>query len=441
MYTKDQIPQHNAGQRNSSYEDVTFNSLTIGFEYELSKSCCKNSVDNQWKALKEENIPDTNHKVKLDYEKKTVYEFVSEPYNYTDISTYPENLTDAIGHIYTTTPSNDGTLQVSFGIKLNEMWKLFHLISALHSKNIIKTMLSNYNWDMIKQDSKNWVNKYISAKLNSVKQASNKQPQQQLLQQQQQKDAEEQEEEEEVPVGDQVEEVPVGDQVECNTPLYGMYCLLFHYIEAFQGYGKFDSNTGMKGIPLLMLRNRFCDVYNLLEYDERQQFNRLRDNIPEELNLTLNYLAYNHDLGNYPISVKNWMNTIIDPDKLTEYLVPYNTRIDDYIKNFNKKKFKQDIKKRLINEFVKNNLSEIPLLDIQKKAEEQADQKVNYYIEELRSVKKSIYDGSDFQANFETKSSEEGGVSTYYEKYVNLPDQPQPNTPQGSGFNNGLKSK
>lgn len=429
VYTKEQIPNnqipnnqvtHKRKRKRNilpNYEDVKFNSLTIGFEYELTRGCCLNNVDNQWKALKEEHIIckkekdangkcrmvhtslqntidtidtiDTNHKVKFDYEGNTKYEFVSEPYNYDEISKYPKDLKNAIESIYNNTSVINGTLQVSFGIELNEIWKLFHLISALYSKKIIKTNLSDYNWDIIKKDSKNWVNKYIRDDLI----------------------------------------VDNFHKVEFNTSLYGMYCLLFHYIDTFRGYSKFDPNTGMKGIPLLMLRNRFCDVYNLLNDGEKQQFIKLRNNISEELNLTLNYLAYNQNLGKYPISVKNWMNTIIDPKELKEYLVPYNKRIDEYIKNFDKQKFKQDI----INRLLKFNNTRIISPEITQEAEEQADQKVK----DLISVKKSIYVGPNFQEEFDKKRTGEGDVSTYYDKYVNLPDQPQqpqPNMQQGQNL-------
>jgi hypothetical protein len=75
-----------------------------------------------------------------------------------------------------------------------------------------------------------------------------------------------------------------------GTEAYGLAMLTLHYYETFANFetvtnaltsASGDPNTGLKGLPMLMVRNRFSDIYEkLLDPTQKEIFKKFREKVP-----------------------------------------------------------------------------------------------------------------------------------------------------------------
>jgi hypothetical protein len=307
---------------------------TIGFEFELSVAIPKRflnvndapkkmqkyiEIAQAEKDKKQPQLSEHVSAVKFDYEKGTHFEFVSNiievPAKISDtgggtkgksqtrtskrkktgkiilnedVKNFQNDLNTILTEIYSNASHREGTGQVTFGVKLEDMHTFFNDFSTLGSKY----QRDVPNWEAI---NPNWANDWLEIFIPESKRKK-------LF-------------------------------LKEETAIYGFFCLIIHYFVTFSAFTVFEGNTGMKGSPDLMIRNRFCDMYKLLSKEEQGLFKEIMSHIKikgSETYKTYMYIFMNSavDCGYFKCTLYEWLQTIVNPKLSTEFLNIYNTTLN-----------------------------------------------------------------------------------------------------------------
>jgi hypothetical protein len=311
---------------------------TIGFEFELTKKIpediihgtpipknkkIQRYIDIAKKETDEKQPPLSEHvsAVKFDYEQGTHFEFVSniievpakisdtgggtkgtkgktqtrtsqrrkrtargrvKPVD-DDVTKFNNDLNAILTDIYKSAKDRLGTGQVTFGVKLEDMSAFFDGFSALGPRY----QRAVNNWRVIEP---NWVNHWLGNLIPKSKRKN-------LF-------------------------------LNEETAIYGLFCLIIHYFATFSAFTVFEDNTGMKGSPDLMVRNRFCDMYKLLSKEEQELFKKIMNDIKGSETYMYMFLNSFVDCGYFKCTLYEWLQTIVNSKLSTEFLNIYNTTLN-----------------------------------------------------------------------------------------------------------------
>ena len=209
-------------------------------------------------------------------------------------------------------------------------------------------------------------------------------------------------------------------RIDKNTPAGGLICICCSYIDTLIDSRKElsnvgNSNTGLKGLFDLMLRNKFSDIYKNLGDNNKKIFIKFRKEIEERINNELNFTRQQetgkkprfegclwipnfsdkitslHDFGSkIPNSINflciktiDWLDSIIDPE---------SNRVKDAFK---------ELKKQMVKSLtVQSRIKYLPYLeDSQKKIKKSRGRREGMGPGDFSSIDQELEDLFNFSPN------------------------------------------